>query len=221
MQANQSGWMFRHWRGDAGEFHHRDLESERALWWCEVDRPAVVLGSTQEAADVNRERAEELGLHVVARRSGGGAVFLHPTDSLWLDVVIRRDDALWTDDVSTSMLWLGDVFVEALSPWIAAETFRGSFDAGKFGRSVCFDSRAPGEVMSGGRKLVGISQRRGRFGARLQCVMYRRWNPELWASIFSSSEVRAHVMEMNVATIDAPLADIAQAVFTALSSSHA
>lgn len=220
MQANRSGWEFRHWRSEADEIHRGDLQSGRALWWCDVTRPAIVLGSAQRETDVDLDRAEELGLQVVTRRSGGGAVYVHPTDSLWLDVVIHPNDEQWTDDVSTSMLWLGDVFVEALSPWMSAETFRGAFDAGTFGRSVCFDSRAPGEVMSGGRKLVGISQRRGRYGARMQCVMYRQWNPEQWVSIFSSPEVQAHVMEMNVATIDAPSADIAQAVLAALPSSR-
>lgn len=220
MQANQSGWVFRHWRGDAAEIHRGDFTTGRTLWWCEVEQPAVVLGSTQKDSDVDLELAHDLGLQVVTRRSGGGAVFVHPTDALWLDVIIHPNDEQWTDDVSTSMLWLGDVFVEALSPWINAETFRGSFDAGTFGRSVCFDSRAPGEVMSGDRKLVGISQRRGRYGARMQCVIYREWHPEQWASIFRSPDVRTRVMEMNVATIDAPLADIAHAVLAALPSSH-
>ena len=216
MQANQSGWTFRHWQGDAGEFHQRDLSSERALWRCEVDQPAVVLGSAQHGADIDLARAKELGLKVVTRRSGGGAVYVHPTDCLWLDVVIPRDDDLWTDDVSTSMLWLGDVFVRALSPWVEAETFRGSFTSGEFGRSVCFDSRAPGEVLSGGRKVVGMSQRRGRYGARIQCVLYRAWNPDQWAPIFSSPDVRAHVMAMDVATVDAPLTDLAAAVYAEL-----
>ena len=212
--------MFRHWVGHAGDFHRKDLPSERAMWWCEVTEPSLVLGSTQSGEVVDVATTQRLGLSVVPRRSGGGAVFLHPSDALWLDVTISRDDALWTDDVSTSMLWLGDVFAHALSPWVHAETYRGPFDRGANGRAVCFDSRAPGEVVSGGRKVVGISQRRGRFGARMQCVLYRRWNPDQWAKAFSSRDVEEHVMTMDVATIDAPLSDIAQAVFAALPTSH-
>lgn len=208
--------MFRHWVGHAGDFHRRDLESERAVWWCEVTEPSLVLGSTQSGTDIDVVGAQDLGLAVVSRRSGGGAVYLHPTDALWLDVTISRDDVLWTDDVSTSMVWLGDVFVRALSPWIQAETYRGSFLPGAHGRSVCFDSLAPGEVTSAGRKLVGISQRRGRFGARMQCVLYRRWNPEHWAPAFTSREVESHVMAMDVATLHAPLPDLAHAVLAAL-----
>ena len=36
----------------------------------------------------------------------------------------------------------------------------------------------PGEVERDGRKVVGISQRRTRAGARFQCVAYREWRPD-------------------------------------------
>lgn len=42
---------------------------------------------------------------------------------------------------------------------------------------VCFASLGRGEVTSGGRKLVGLSQRRRRHGALIQCGIMRRWRP--------------------------------------------
>ncbi len=39
---------------------------------------------------------------------------------------------------------------------------------------VCFAGLGPGEVTVDGRKLVGISQRRTRAGARFQCAVYSR-----------------------------------------------
>ena len=39
---------------------------------------------------------------------------------------------------------------------------------------VCFAGVGPGEVLAGGRKLVGISQRRTRAGARFQCAVHVR-----------------------------------------------
>ncbi len=42
---------------------------------------------------------------------------------------------------------------------------------------ACFAGLGPGEVTIGGRKAVGISQRRTRAGARFQCVAYERWDP--------------------------------------------
>lgn len=220
MKANQDEWMFRHWQGTARDFHALDLEGGRGVWWCDVAAPAVVLGSTQNKADIDEAVAHQLGLDVVTRRSGGGAVFVHPVDSVWLDITISRDDVLWTDDVSTSMLWLGDIFVQALAPWIESQTYRGVFEPGTDGRAVCFDSRAPGEVLSGGRKLVGISQRRGRFGARMQCVLYHNWNAELWAPVFTSDDVRNRVTSMNAATLDVSSSDIVQAVRAAMPTSR-
>jgi hypothetical protein len=83
---------------------------------------------------------------------------------------------------------------------------------------VCFASAAPGEVFVGDNKLVGISQRRNREGARFQCVLYRQWNPLIWSSLLTSVDVQEHVCNMQVATIAAPARDIADAVMAALAA---
>ncbi|MDQ3757058.1 MAG: hypothetical protein M3394_04340, partial [Actinomycetota bacterium] len=44
-------------------------------------------------------------------------------------------------------------------------------------RQVCFAGLGPGEVSVGGRKVVGIAQRRTRFGALFQCAVHRTWDP--------------------------------------------
>jgi lipoate---protein ligase len=216
MTDRQSPWERHDWQGTASEFHNMSLPSQRALWWCSVSSPAIILGSTQQETDVDRESAASLGLDVVRRRSGGGAVFVHPTESVWIDITIPRDDPLYVDDVSASMLWLGDVFCDVLSPWVQAETYRGAFTAGSFGRSVCFASTSPGEVFVGDHKLVGISQRRGRDGARLQCVLYRSWSPDEWVSSLTEADVRERIASLPVATISADAADIVSAIFNAL-----
>ena len=151
------------------------------------------------------------------RRSGGGVVFVHPDDSIWIDVTIPRDDPLWVDDVSESMLWLGEVFVDALSQWMTTTVHRGAFDAGESGRDVCFASAAPGEVFAGDAKVVGISQRRTREGARFQCVTYRRWEPSEWAPCLLSDTARAAAGSVHVATVDASAEAVVAAVMTRLS----
>ena len=209
-------WERHDWYGSAADFHAMNPALVRALWWCTVQTPAIILGSTQQEGDIDVAVADELGLEVVRRRSGGGAVFVHPTESVWIDITIPKDDPLFVDDVSASMLWLGDVFVEALQPWLNAQTFRGTFHAGTDGRSVCFASSSPGEVFVGNEKLVGISQRRGREGARLQCVLYRSWQPELWVPSLTSEAVRERISTLPVSTLSADPADIVSAVFAAL-----
>ena len=216
MTDRQSPWAHHDWLGTAAEFHELSLPSERSLWSCSVTSPAIILGSTQQDSDVDSDVASSLGIDVVRRRSGGGAVFVHPTESVWIDITIPRNDPLFVDDVSESMLWLGDVFVSALKPWVNAETYRGVFTAGDFGRSVCFASTSPGEVFVGNHKLVGISQRRGRDGARLQCVLYRSWSPEAWVSSLTATDIREQISSLSVATVSAEAADIVSAVFDAL-----
>lgn len=216
MNPSTSQWGFHHWVGTAFDFHEQELGSGRAVWWCDVDAPALILGSTQSHDDVDETAAASLGLDIVRRRSGGGAVYVHPTDSIWIDVTIGRDDPLWVDDVTRSMLWLGDAFVRALSPWVEARVHRGAFEAGSDGRSVCFASTSPGEVFVGEKKLIGISQRRGRKGARMQCIVYRDWNPAAWAPVLSSPTARTTAAEMSIASIDATSDDIVTALLTAL-----
>lgn len=216
MTTASLSWLRHDWVGTASDFHSKDLPAERAMWLCSAAKSALILGSTQDQSDVLIDAAETSGIEIVRRRSGGGAVYVAPGESVWLDITISREDPLWQDDVSASMLWLGDVFVQALQPWVHAETFRGTFHNGDVGRAVCFASAAPGEVFVGGNKLVGISQRRNREGARFQCVLYRQWNPVIWGSLIASLDVQEHVRSMQVATVSAHERDIADAVMSAL-----
>jgi lipoate-protein ligase A len=211
-------WGRHDWTGTAADFHAMELPAERAMWWCQVGAPTLILGSTQSADDVNQKVATERGVSITRRRSGGGAVFVHPSNSVWIDITISRDDQLWKDDVSQSMLWLGECFVEALSPWVNADVYRDSFSTEVDGRVVCFASSSPGEVFVGADKLVGISQRRSRIGARLQCVLYRQWQPDEWASILTSADVRSRVPDIAVATLDIEPLDLVHAIHEHLSS---
>jgi lipoate-protein ligase A len=216
MSSMTSLWNRHHWRGTAGDFHALNPAGERALWWCDVSQPALIVGSSQSVDLIDRNCAMSREIEVVRRRSGGGLVFVHPSDSVWIDVTIPRDDPLWTDDVSSSMLWLGDVFVQALSPWVAASRFQERFSAGEYGRDVCFASHSPGEVFVGANKLVGISQRRTRDGARFQCVLYRKWTSDTWLSCVTSPHAVAGVQQLHIAALDVSAVDIVDAVFDAL-----
>lgn len=218
MSAQGTAWSRHDWVGSAQAFHELELPAGRGVWSCVVESPSIILGSTQSASDVDESIAQSLGLSVVKRHSGGGAVFVHPHDSIWIDITIGRDDPLWVDDVSASMLWAGDAFASALSPWVQADVFRGPFNIGHDGRTVCFASTSPGEVFEDGRKLVGISQRRGRDGARLQCVLYRQWNPQQWVPAFVDADVRQRTSDMNVATLDVPVNDVVAALMGELAA---
>ncbi len=149
------------------------------VWDLRVTGPALVLGSTQRVADVDRAVLDERGVALAGRRSGGGAVLVEPGNSVWLDVLIPRGDRRWDDDVGRSFDWLGRAWVAALaSLGLDAHLHDGPPEAGGLAKTVCFAALGSGEVTIGGAKAVGLSQRRTRAGARFQCTCYRRWRPE-------------------------------------------
>jgi lipoate---protein ligase len=191
-----TAWSVEHHRGPAAAHHGLDVPdpAHRAVWAFTLDGPALVLGSTQRADDVDEVAAARLGVDVVRRRSGGGAVLLEPGDVAWIDVIVPRGDPLWNDDVAVAAEWLGRVWVAALDDLGVAggEAHRGGLACGALGSVVCFGGTGPGEVLVGGGKVVGISQRRTRAGARFQCSVPLRWRPDRHAALLAPGVQRLH-----------------------------
>ena len=150
---------------------------------------ALVLGSTQTASVVNQAELAARGLACFSRHSGGGAVLLAPLSQIWIDVLIPKDDPLWEADLAKSSLWLGRVWQQALAAaGLDCDVYDGPFEAGDFGALACYASRAPGEVLYGGRKCVGVSQRRTKQGARFQTSLLCRWDASEFAGLFDLPE---------------------------------
>jgi lipoate-protein ligase A len=173
-------WDVARARGSAGAFHARALPEvvSRSVEIFEVERSALVLGSTQPRRTVDDDAVAAAGIELVRRRSGGGAVLLVPGESLWVDVVLPRPDPLWEDDVVRSARWLGRAWADALrAVGIASEVHTGPAQRTRWSPLVCFAALGPGELSADGRKLVGVAQRRERAGARFQCVLHRVWDP--------------------------------------------
>jgi lipoate-protein ligase A len=172
-------WVVSLRRGPASELHGLEVPdpATRSVWILTPERPALVLGSTQGDDVVDAEAVAARGVDVVRRGSGGGAVLLDPggtigAPTLWIDVVLPRGDPLWLDDVGRSMSWLGDAWVRALATFgVHGEVHRGPLERSPASTLVCFAGVGPGEVVVGARKVVGISQRRTRAGARFQCLV--------------------------------------------------
>lgn len=171
-------WVFHDWNGSVAEFHAADLlaKPERSIWVLNVARDTVVLGSHQPESDLNQVIAAQLGIDVTRRHSGGGAVWLPVGDVVWIDLVIPSGDPLWADDVRVAPLWVGELWRDAIAaadPTLTnLEVIEGALRADALGQKICFVSEGPGELMCGGGKVVGISQRRNRNGARFQCCAY-------------------------------------------------
>lgn len=174
-------WPVEYGRGDVAGFHGRVVEVpvRRQLWWFETGRPTVVLGSTQRDEVVDAAAAASAGVDVVRRRSGGGAVWLAAGVATWIDVILPADDPLWDDDIGRSAQWLGAVWVDVLAHLgvDGANVHTGAMAPRPHDRLVCFAGLAPGEVTVDGAKVVGVSQRRTRHGARFQCAVLHEWDP--------------------------------------------
>ncbi len=186
-------WQVIHAHGDAGAFHAAEPEPARSATFHTVERPTLVLGSAQPGAAVDAGAAASLGVEVVRRRSGGGAVLLVPGEFVWLDLVLPVGDPLWNDDVGRAMEWVGELWLVVLSDLGVrhASVHRGGLVASQWSRQVCWAGVGTGEVVVSGAKLanpklansklVGISQRRTRAYARFQTMCHLAWRPE-WVS---------------------------------------
>lgn len=150
--------------------------AEPLVWRCEPADAAIVLGSRQRPDLVDLDVCRAAGLDVVRRRSGGGAVLLRPGAAIWIDAVLPHGVA--PDDVRGSMVWIGERWLDALAATLGGSddlaVHRGGMVCTPWSDLVCFAGIGPGEVLLGGRKLVGLSQRRTRHGLRIQGTLYRR-----------------------------------------------
>jgi lipoate-protein ligase A len=174
-RADLISWRIERLGGPAAVLVQRGIPDrpERLVRWCEPERPAVVWGSAQ------REAPNPWGWEVVRRRTGGAAVYVAPGRLVWADVVLPRGDPLWSDDVGVAAEWLGDVWSQCLGDVGVSGTtvHRGAMVKGRWSSLVCFAGVAAGEVVIGGRKVVGISQRRTKHAALFQCAALLYWDP--------------------------------------------
>ncbi len=186
----------------------------------QVDRPTLVLGSTQPTGLVDVAAMRERGVELARRRGGGGAVYLGagPEEQLWLDVWIPRHDPLWAADVSAAAEWVGAWWREALAGFgqNGLDVHRGRSVPGDLGDLVCFAGRGPGEVFAGGRKVVGLSQWRSRQGALFSSCAYLRWDPRPLLAVMDlgGDEDRAELardlapIATGLAELEPPVADV-------------
>lgn len=179
-------------RGSVAELHARDPFGDDALvvpsvWWCRPTDDAVVLGSRQSDELVDRAACARAGLSVVGRRSGGGAVLMRRHDVHWIDVVVPNGVA--PDDVRGSMVWIGERWRAVLEPLVAGPmtVHQGPMVHTDWSALVCFAGVGPGEVMTEGGKLVGLSQRRTRRGLRVQALIHGRPAMHEYRDLFSGA----------------------------------
>jgi len=170
-------------------------------------RPALVLGSTQSVSIVDPLRAARAGIEVLRRRSGGGAVLIGPGDPVWIDLWVPRGDPLWRDDVLQAAEWVGEWWAAGLDDAGASDmhVHRGGSAAGTWSHLICFAGVGPGEVVVGGRKLVGIAQWRSREGVLFHTCAYRHWDPRPVADLLDLVDAERATIAGKLSTFAAGL----------------
>lgn len=161
------------------------------LRWYRATTPAIVLGrgqarSAAEAGLIDADgRSTHHGVSVVTRVTGGGAVWMD-SDLLSLDVVVPPGHPLTAGTLSDAFLPVGRAWEAALRDLGVADlsvhegpnpSTRHADPAERLLADICYAGLGRGEVAAGGRKLVGLAQRRRRAGALVQCGLLRRWRP--------------------------------------------
>ena len=102
-------------------------------------------------------------------------MLVRPHEVLWVDVLLPEAIPSGTMTSPAPTHWLGETWRDA-SGWGSVHT--GEMIRTLWSSAICFAGVGPGEVLVDGAKVVGISQRRTRAGARFQCAVMRTWDPE-------------------------------------------
>ncbi len=195
-------------------FHSREVPAPASaeLWWHEIEAAALVLGSTQDDSIVDRQACRSAGVDVVRRRSGGGAVLLTPGEVTWLDVIVPAGGRGWSPDVHRPMVWLGQHLAAVIDELVGSDrrvqVHTGALASTEWSSQVCFDGLGAGEVLLDGRKLVGMSQRRTRHAARLQCCWYSSYDAEALVSLLDPMARPQAIDLAPVATVPRALAEL-------------
>ncbi len=167
--------------GTAAELHalaHPTVEEPTRsggaeLWIMRPSAPALVMGSSQKPEQFDQQRLAADGVQLASRRSGGGAVFIEPSATVWIDLVAPRSSNLWSNELTENFLIVGQAWQRALSS-LGIETDLCTESPKRTAASTlaCWAGVGWGELTlpPTTAKLVGLSQRRTRWGARVQAM---------------------------------------------------
>jgi lipoate-protein ligase A len=127
----------------------------------------------------------------------------------WFDLLVPKGDPLWDEDVGRAVWWVGEAWTAVLADLgLRADVHRGPLTRPPWSDRVCFAGLGAGEVSVGGRKVVGISQRRVRDQARFQCAALLAWRPDDLVDLLALDEVSRRRCRAEVANRAAGLADL-------------
>jgi len=127
------------------------------------------MGSSQKPEQFDEQKLAADGVQLATRRSGGGAVFIDPDSTVWIDVVAPRSSSLWSNELAENFLIVGGIWQQALaSLGVSTDLCADSPERTDAATLACWAGLGWGELSVGRSKVVGLSQRRTRWGVRVQ-----------------------------------------------------
>ena len=173
-RSEQRSLEQRRFAGTAAELHALPIPTEgdaAELWIMEPTSSAVVMGSSQRPDIFDQERLRKDGVALAARRSGGGAVYIAPSSTVWIDLVAPRSSRFWSSDLAENFLLVGRLWQKAFrSLGVATDLCVAAPGRTEASTLACWAGTGWGELTIGGAKVVGLSQRRTRWGSRVQSM---------------------------------------------------
>jgi len=162
--------------GTAAELHALPMPTDGTavqMWHMAPTGRAVVMGSAQKPEQFRHERLVTDQVELGGRRSGGGAVYIDPLGVAWVDVLVPASSALYSRDLVEMFERVGRLWHDALGRCgIEAAMFEAGAAApssrSESARLACWAGIGWGELVLGSAKIIGLSQRRTRWGARVQ-----------------------------------------------------
>lgn len=166
--------LIREHRGTVDELHAIPMPTEgdtAELWMMRPNAPAVAMGSAQRPDRFEGERLRQDGVQLAARRSGGGAVFIEPRSTVWIDLLAPRTTHWYSAELTENFMLVGRRWQNALvSLGIDTELCDRSEGRSPASAVACWAGLGWGELTIDGAKVVGLSQRRTRWGSRVQAL---------------------------------------------------
>lgn len=144
--------------------------------WSRATDAAIVLGSAQRLGTWRPPPP-----YALLRRATGGGAVICDASYLMLDVALPAGDPRVIDDLAESYRWLAEELLARLAAAgahglraLAPRELAGRSEADRAAaRHACFAGLGPYEIVdAGGRKLVGLAQRRRRGAALFQAAAY-------------------------------------------------
>ncbi len=150
-------------RRDSEKFLNSEKEAIENFFYLSFytwQKKTISFGYSQKIAElVDVKKAAALDIELVSRPTGGGMVFHQPGE---LTYCLVADQKLFPGGIIPSCNRISEIIIAGLNKLGLSVELARSRGADVLNEALCFARPAKYEVLSGGRKLLGSAQRRGK-----------------------------------------------------------